>query len=234
MRNILTLFKKKQTLKQTRIEDIFPDFGNSTIKVFHPATTPTGCRLIELILFGYLAGSLDDIHFFEIGTSEGRTTRNIAINLGEKGRLTSIDLAADQFSSMEQMPDYQKHESRLANAKFISDLPESIKTKIKLLHGDSTQYNFKEEVGEYDIVFVDGNHATEVVLKDAQTATQLLRRDGGIILFHDYLPDSMPTVVDAIHDLSKKHQMIWLEGTKLAVMFSGTPRIPVKPAVFGK
>ncbi len=235
IKSIFNSLKKQETpLPKIKIEEAFPGFGNSTVTVFHPASTPTGCRLIELVLFGYLAGSLEDIRFFEIGTSEGRTARNVAINLRGGGSLTSMDLAPEQTNSVNKMPASQKKESLLANAKFLSNLPEAAEKKITLLRGDSSLYDFRGEIGKYDVVFVDGNHATEAVLQDAQTAKQLLRAEGGIILFHDYLPGAMPTVVNALHMLRGTHPLFWLEGTKLAMLAQGTPRIPVARAFLNK
>jgi predicted O-methyltransferase YrrM len=213
-----------QTLPSRKIEEVFPKFASSTITLFHPSLTPTGVRLIELILFAYLASSLEDVAFFEIGTSEGRTARNIALNLGSRGRLTTIDLPVKQ-PGMTEMPAFQREEILLANAAYLKALPPDVLGKLIFLSGDSTQFDYSEHLGKYDVVFVDGNHSSEAVLADANTARRLARLEGGLVFFHDYLPGSMPTVTETIDALSKENRIIRLEGTKLALWAIGSPRI---------
>lgn len=189
--------------------------------------TKTGCRLIELALFAYLAHSLDDIYFFEIGTSEGRSARTIAINLGDQGHLTTIDLPISDKISARRMPEYQKGELKNATNKFIETLPEKILQKITLLKGNSTEFDLTSHNSQYDVVFVDGNHSHESVLVDDRNARQLLRPTGGIILFHDYLPGTHQSVAETIHFLSRKNDMYWLDGTKIAISVVGKPRISI-------
>lgn len=55
------------------------------------------------------------------------------------------------------------------------------------IHGDSTNEEVIEMVktfGEFDCVFIDGNHSYEYVKKDYENYSKLVK-DGGIISFHD-------------------------------------------------
>ena len=60
----------------------------------------------------------------------------------------------------------------------------------------------------YDLVFVDGDHAYNMVLHDAQFFNHL--RVGGLILFHDYSPEGSDRPSDgcyrALNDLAEKHR----------------------------
>lgn len=223
----LALCGRGTKIQKVPIETVFPQFEDCTVLVFHPSMTSTGCRLIELALFGYLAGARPDVHFFEIGTSEGRTARSVALNLGPGGQLTSIDLAADDLESARQMPDYQREEFSAAKGVYLQSLPEGLSRRITLLYGDSTKYDFHAQFGRYDVVLVDGSHALEAVLSDASTALSLVRPEGGIVLFHDYSPDTVPGVVAAVDALANSYPVRLLASTKLAVLGVGTPRIPM-------
>jgi hypothetical protein len=49
--------------------------------------------------------------------------------------------------------------------------------------------------GQYDFIYVDGDHAGEAAMTDACMAWGLLRQ-GGIMLFDDYFWDHVPDVLD--------------------------------------
>jgi predicted O-methyltransferase YrrM len=61
---------------------------------------------------------------------------------------------------------------------------------------------------QYDMIFVDGDHAYNMVLHDAQFFNRL--KPGGLIIFHDYSPDGSARPshgsFEALNDLQEKHR----------------------------
>ena len=56
---------------------------------------------------------------------------------------------------------------------------------IRFIHGDSHNDKTLEKVkGEYDLLFIDGDHAYESVKKDFEMYSHLIK-NGGVIAFHD-------------------------------------------------
>lgn len=59
-----------------------------------------------------------------------------------------------------------------------------------------------------DMVFIDGDHREEWVRKDIETWVKWVKPDGGIVAFHDYIPEPIPpwikgSVVYAVDDLMR-------------------------------
>lgn len=123
---------------------------------------------------------------FEIGTFEGRTTLNMAINSAPETRILTLDLPKAQL-------DFTKLHITTGDRVFI-DKPKSGERfenfesphKITQLYGDSATFDFSPYFGAIDLVFVDGSHAYDYVRSDTEIALKLLRDGHGAILWHDY------------------------------------------------
>ena len=51
---------------------------------------------------------------------------------------------------------------------------------------------FSDNILKFDVIFIDGMHTHQQVMKDFQNAKQIINA-GGVILFHDVLPDNRYT-----------------------------------------
>jgi hypothetical protein len=54
------------------------------------------------------------------------------------------------------------------------------------IEGNSQNFDFTPYKGQFDMVFIDGDHHSDAVKKDTQTAFELLRDEKSIIVWHDY------------------------------------------------
>ena len=68
--------------------------------------------------------------------------------------------------------------------------------RIHQLFGDSQTYDFTPYYGSVDLVFVDGCHHYEFVLRDSQNALKMMSPDG-VVIWHDYASYA-PGVVQAL------------------------------------
>jgi predicted O-methyltransferase YrrM len=161
---------------ETRLGRIFPDEGSSV-------------SYREMVVLCSIIRHEKARTVFEIGTSLGVTTFNIALNLPEDGIAYTLDL-----------PCQSEHENRLriayevsvsdqkmifANRQCRRFLSSSAESKVTQLYGDSATFDYAPYHGRCDVVFVDGAHSMEYVRSDTQAALRLAK-PGGLVVWHDY------------------------------------------------
>jgi predicted O-methyltransferase YrrM len=155
--------------------------------------------LQELSVITALVKQTRPTRILEIGTFDGRTTLNMAINSPAEAQLFTLDLPKTQLDST-------KLHITTGDRVFV-DKPESgarFKSteqarKITQLYGDSATFDFAPYFGTIDLVFLDGSHSYEYVLNDSRIGLKLLRDGRGVILWHDYT--AWPGVTRALNEL---------------------------------
>jgi len=122
----------------------------------------------------------------EIGTFDGRTTMNLAVNA--QVPVVTLDLPSDHIALHElaagerQYVDKPRPGERIRAAAWPWS---ACARRITQLHGDSATFDWSEHDGKAGLVFVDGSHAYEYVRKDSETALRLVA-PGGMVMWHDY------------------------------------------------
>ncbi len=180
----------------------------------------------ELIVLSGLVRRSRARSIFELGTFDGRTTRNLAANCSPDGRVWTLDLPRDSMQSLESP--IHSHEEKYVNktqsgARY-RDTPEE--SRIEQLYGDSGSYDFSAFKGKMDFVFVDASHAYKYVINDSLVALEMLGPQGGTIAWHDY--GRWDGVTRAVNDLQSRHSdfqdVVQVEGTTLALLQIGSAR----------
>lgn len=59
-----------------------------------------------------------------------------------------------------------------------------------LIHCLTSDQFFEQNNNKYDIIFIDGDHVYEQVIRDVHNALAVIK-EGGCIVFHDALPDTI-------------------------------------------
>jgi predicted O-methyltransferase YrrM len=124
----------------------------------------------------------------EIGTFDGRTTMNLAVNASAQVPVITLDLPSDHIVLHQLAPGERQYVDKPTPGERIrsSAWPWSAYARrITQLHGDSATFDWSEHDGKAGLVFVDGSHAYEYVRKDSETALRLLAA-GGMVMWHDY------------------------------------------------
>jgi predicted O-methyltransferase YrrM len=146
-------------------------------------------RISELAVLAHCAANIpNDGNIFEIGTFDGRTTLNLALNQRGAGKVFTLDLPPDTQTKF----DIEKGERHFVDkpapgARYrakADDLPMAVK-RIEQLHGDSAAFDYSDYEGSCSLVFVDGSHAYDYAKADTETAMKLIGV-GGVIIWHDY------------------------------------------------
>jgi predicted O-methyltransferase YrrM len=161
------------------------------------------CELLALAAF---TARVRAGRVFEIGTADGRTTRNFALNVAPGGQVFSLNLELDQ--------DRTHHQTTPVGSRFAGT-PEA--AKITQLWGDSRLFDFTPYAGTCQVVFIDADHSDEGVTHDSERALSLVDKARGVILWHDALRYGVKT---ALPRLGKSLQLpvCLIAGTNLAVL----------------
>lgn len=122
---------------------------------------------------------------FEIGTYDGRTTRAMAMNLAdENGKIYTLNLPPDTNEVLLEtnVVDINLSKKVLSGERFLNT---PVQKYIEQLWGDSAQFDFLSYFGKMDMAFIDGAHSAEYAESDTKNAIKLVKRSGGIIIWHD-------------------------------------------------
>ncbi len=158
---------------------------------------------------------------FEIGTSLGVTSFNLALNLPEDGVLFTLDLPTVEAG---QASIATAHEVSISDRKMIFTARESrrflgsaVESKVNQLYGDSATFDYTPYEGQCDVVFVDGAHSSAYVVSDTEAAFRLVR-PGGLVLWHDYNDGYFwPDVHKQLLQIARRHPIQRIRGTMFAV-----------------
>lgn len=166
---VVSRFGLNKGLQEIDLLDIFPNF-NETID---PFSHLYGTSLpIDLAILKQLAKRFDHCDYMEIGSWRGESLANLSPVCN---RCFSISLSDDEmraFGLSEEVIRMQRFYSRnLSNVEHLT--------------GDSTKFDFST-IGNFDLIFVDGDHRYEAVKSDTENAFKLLKNERSIIVWHDY------------------------------------------------
>jgi predicted O-methyltransferase YrrM len=78
-----------------------------------------------------------------------------------------------------------------------------------------------DDVGIMDMVFIDGDHSFEGVVKDTIKARQLLRDGNGVIIWHDYNNSGAMGVREYIHSHNQENKIVWVEDSWICLEVVG-------------
>lgn len=174
----------------------------------------------ELVVLSSLVRQSNASRIFEIGTFDGRTTRNLAANTAAHGHVWTLDLPRESAAGLIAPIDRreQVYVDKDESGARYRGTPEA--ERITQLYGDSGTIDLSGYYGTMDFVFVDASHAYQYVVNDALLAIKLLRAAGGVIAFHDY--GRWDGVTGALNDLMRRHEtfrdIVKVQGTTLAML----------------
>jgi len=145
-------------------------------------------NLAELAILAQAAAAIPPgSSVVEIGTFDGRTTLNLAINAAP-ARVVTLDLPPDEHAAFALAPGERQYVDKpQPGARFRAAAPpwQAAVQRITQLLGDSVTFDWSPYAGRAGLVFVDGSHAYDYVRRDSETAMRLVA-EGGIVLWHDY------------------------------------------------
>ena len=173
----------------------------------------------ELKVLSNLVKKRTPKRIFEIGTFQGRTTLNMALNISENAEIITLDLPASELALTKM--EIEEGEIRYVDKEISGErfLGHPVATKIRQVFGDSATFSFSEYNNSVDLAFIDGSHAYEYVINDSQKVFAMMR-PGGLIIWHDYT--NWKGVWSALNELyqsdSRFKNLKHIGGTSIALL----------------
>jgi predicted O-methyltransferase YrrM len=166
----------------------------------------------------------------EFGTFLGISTLTLALNSPSDSRIYTVDLpdevSPEAISTLNEADRNHVQTSRFRVGQAFRGHP--VAHKISQISANSLTLNLNEYLPneKVDLVFIDGGHTFEIILRDTENALSVLS-PGGVVLWDDYWW-FYPEVVRYLDALSKQLPVYRLEDTNL-VIYTGRGRHPQKP-----
>lgn len=156
---------------------------------------------------------------FEIGTFDGRTTLNLALNSGPDSRIVTLDLP----KGTEPKFGLAKGEGHMVDKNSSGDLflksnylGRAEQAKIRQKFGDSAQFDFSPYHSQCSLFFVDGSHSYDYAKADSFHALRSVA-PSGMVVWHDY--GVWEGVTRALEELASELELelLHIAGTSLVV-----------------
>ena len=154
----------------------------------------------------------ENSNVIEIGTFDGKTTINCAINL-INSKIYTLDLPEDEDTSeLKRVKEYLEYDKEL----IISNKRKNKKfdniNNINQIYCDSTSFDFSQI--DFSLAFIDGGHDYNTVKSDTINCIENIQKPG-IILWHDY--DVTNPVGLYLRAISKKYKIYWIKDTRICI-----------------
>ena len=191
-------------IKPTPLKEIFPGIDASDKKILIQNSfnrrRRASIELDELVSILEICKFFQIKNILEIGTSDGNTTLNLALNVKDQGTVVTFDLPPGS-------PGFNVRSER----QFKGHETEKLITQVL---ADSTTFDWENYNQTFDLIFIDANHSERAVKSDSINSLKVLNSNG-IIIWHDYNYKSVSTVIDKAYNLGES--IFWIKGTRLAV-----------------
>lgn len=132
-----------------------------------------------------------NLRFLEIGSYQGRSSVWLLENILTDD--TSSITCVDTFEGSAEHHEHFRDDITTLFETFshnISKFNEKVKDKVKVIRNTSQvalkQLSLEGGAGQYDFVYIDGDHKASSVMEDAVLSLPLLKQ-GGLMIFDDYL-----------------------------------------------
>jgi hypothetical protein len=172
--------------------------------------------LDELVFICALAQKTDPKRIVEIGTFDGNTALQLALNTSPDSLIYTLDLpvGADGPAEVDIHDVKYIGSDRRIRRRFLGTIVEH---KVKQCYGNSLTYDFSvfSAEGNPDFIFIDAGHSYECVRNDSEKSLKILKA-GGVVVWQDY-GTFWPGVYEYLVELSSRLPLVHIAGTSLVV-----------------
>lgn len=219
------LIRAKQTIQTVNLNKIFSDeLEKESIYLENFLGHWGNVSVEELCKICLIVKYLKPKTILEIGTYNGMTTLQMALNAPTDSTVYTLDLPLELSESIE-LSELDKHVATKLKEKFGTATGSYFANRSDLsivqLYGDSATYDYGSVIKDkIDLIFIDAAHDYANKKIDTEKALSLLS-DNGVILWHDYTSPANPDVTKYLADISKDINIYHLRNTYLAVYLNG-------------
>ena len=207
--NLNQIFPAELERGSIYLENFLGHWGNVSIEEL--------CKICLIVKW------LQPRRILEIGTYNGLTTLQMALNAPPDCVTYTLDLAPEQaalvhLSKLDDLVarEFRKRFNTATGSYFTgrSDL------NVKQLLGNASEFDYSIIDGPLDLIFVDAAHDYLHLRIDTENAFRLLGKNG-VILWHDYAQVTYPDVTRCLTEYARKYRIWRLRNTNLAVCYAG-------------
>jgi Methyltransferase domain len=204
--NIADIFGQQAEQNEIVLRRFFGHFGNVSVE--------------EIAKIALIVRALRPERVLEIGTLNGMTTLQIAINAPASCKIFTLDLP-DNVSPVVVHDVLDDYLVRFAPSKFGTAVGSYFRdiedVKIEQLRGDSVNFDYAAILDRpLDLVHIDGGHNYETVKADSENAFRYLA-PRGVVIWHNYGDVVYPDVTRYLLELSSSRKLFHLRNTLLAL-----------------
>ena len=192
---------------------LFPDAETTPVTLVDYVDMPGIMPFHELLTLCQIVRLRQPKVIFEIGTFLGGTTLQLAAN--SHAEVYTLDLPPPRHEDYVKPPIWDPELDVYPDQPGVRFQGIANAGRISQLFGNSLTYDFTEYSGLVDLVFVDGCHHYEFVLRDSQNALKMMSPDG-IVIWQDY-SSYAPGVVQALNELSNVVSLVHIAKTSLVI-----------------
>jgi hypothetical protein len=164
-------------------------FAAEPIVLAEPQKNQGDVNLAELAVLATAAAStIAGSEIVEIGTFDGRTTLNLAINSLPHLHVFTLDLPPATAPKFNLAPGERAFVEKPRSGRHFLEATGELAAAARRItqgFGDSATFDWSAHRGRAGLVFVDGSHAHDYVLADTDTALSLIAQKG-VVIWHDY------------------------------------------------
>jgi SAM-dependent methyltransferase len=203
-------------LPRIEIGQIFPGIEHLGVTILNTFDRLEGTSLDvnEIIVLAAIAKFSNAKRIVEIGTFNGNTALNLAVNSPDDATVVTIDLpptwngglAIDVPQGAKNVTDRGKIGAQYRNTPYAN--------KIKQVYADSATLDWSEMQVPFDMAFIDGCHYYDYVEADTRNLLRNLKA-GGILVWHDY--GEYRDVSQVVDETAKTIPVKAVLGTRLAI-----------------
>jgi hypothetical protein len=194
------------------------------VSIVEPRKRSGDVNLAELAVLASAAAAVrgsDEI--VEIGTFDGRTTLNFAVNAPPQLRIFTLDLPPAAVPKFDLATGERAYVDKPRSGRHFAQPRPAVAAaagRITQLYGDSAAFDWSPHQGRAGLVFVDGSHAYDYVIADTETALSLVA-DKGMVIWHDYgVWEGVTRALEEI-EASRRLGLRHVRGTSLVVWRKG-------------
>jgi len=206
--NLNKIFPQELEKESIRLENFLGHWGNVSIEEL--------CKICLIVKW------LKPSRILEMGTYNGMTTLQMALNAPPECLTYTLDLSAKQAAEV-KLGNLDDLVANHFKEKFQTTTGCYFKRRhdisIKQLWGDTATFDYTALDGPMDLVFVDAAHDYTNKKIDCENAFGMLSKRG-VIIWHDYAQVANPDVTKCLAEFAKTRRIFHLRNTNLAVFFS--------------
>ncbi|MEJ0076271.1 MAG: class I SAM-dependent methyltransferase [Alphaproteobacteria bacterium] len=173
-------------LPVVRWQEVLP---RRPVSIVEPQKRSGDVNLAELaVLASAAAAATSGDEIAEIGTFDGRTTLNFAVNAPLQLSIFTLDLPPDTAPRFDLAAGERAYVEKPRSGRHFAEPRAEFAAaaaRITQAYGDSAAFDWSSHFGRAALVFVDGSHAYDYVIADSDTAFRLVA-DKGMVIWHDY------------------------------------------------